>query len=213
VAAFDFDGTLTYSDSLSPFLRALAGSLRFGAGTIRLAPAMGRFLRSGCRDRQGAKEAVLGRFLSGVPCARAQAAAELYAAGTVDRLLNPHALRALRRHQAQGHRVVIISSCLELYLLPLGERLGVDGVLGTRLEEKEGRLTGRIAGADCIGEEKAVRLRAWLTQHGGHLLAAYGDSAGDRQLLAMADEPSFRPFRGRWFRPAGLARWLWALVG
>jgi phosphoserine phosphatase len=54
-----------------------------------------------------------------------------------------------------------------------------------------GRLTGRLVGENCRGREKELRLRAWLAANGleDAELWAYGDSAGDAELLAGADHP------------------------
>ena len=62
-------------------------------------------------------------------------------------------------HRTQGHRLVIISASLGAYLRPIGERLRFDAVLATELEAgPDGRLTGRIAGENVRGPEKARRL-------------------------------------------------------
>jgi phosphatidylglycerophosphatase C len=87
----------------------------------------------------------------------------------------------------------LVSASLEVYLAPLGDRLGFDGVLATSLQVgNDGLLTGRLKGANVRRAEKAARLRGWLDARPGearHELWAYGDSVGDRELLAMADHP------------------------
>jgi len=70
--------------------------------------------------------------------------------------------------------------------------LDVDAVLCTQLAVgSEGRLTGGLRGPNCRGPEKERRLREWLHGRGvdAPALWAYGDSAGDDALLAMADHP------------------------
>jgi phosphatidylglycerophosphatase C len=65
-------------------------------------------------------------------------------------------------------------------------------VLATEIEVGNGgSCTGRIKGRNCRGIEKERRLRDWMTKHGlvGARLFAYGDSAGDDQMLAMANVP------------------------
>lgn len=184
VAAFDFDGTLRPGDSLLAFLatvvprrrlaRALAGSWR----QLALVPAGGR-------RRDAAKAAVLARALAGVPVAVVEEAAAAFAA-RLEGELRPDVLARARWHAAQGHEVIIVSASPERYLIPLAERLGFVAVLATRLEEAEGRLTGRLAGANVRGPEKVRRLAEWLVGE-PVVLWAYGDSAGDRDLLAGAD--------------------------
>ncbi|MEL0028984.1 MAG: haloacid dehalogenase-like hydrolase, partial [Perlucidibaca sp.] len=72
--------------------------------------------------------------------------------------------------------------------------MGFDQVLATELAvDARGRVTGELATPNCYGPEKAARLR----QHYGvsAIKAAYGDSAGDREMLAMAEQPFYRPWR------------------
>jgi phosphatidylglycerophosphatase C len=81
---------------------------------------------------------------------------------------------------------VLVSASPELYVAPIGRRLGFDAVLATRLEVgADGRLTGRLLGANCRGAEKVARLRQWRGD-GLALAYAYGDSAGDTEMLALA---------------------------
>jgi phosphatidylglycerophosphatase C len=82
---------------------------------------------------------------------------------------------------------------LEVYLSPLGNRLGFDGILATSLEVgDDGRLTGRLSGANVRRAEKVARLRGWLKEElngAPYELWAYGDSKGDKELLALAEHP------------------------
>jgi HAD superfamily hydrolase (TIGR01490 family) len=91
-------------------------------------------------------------------------------------------------HRSQGHEVVVVSASFTDYLRPVADRLGVDAVLATELEVVDGRLTGRLAGANVRGAEKVRRLETWLGDEPAELWA-YGDSSGDRELLARADHP------------------------
>ena len=79
-----------------------------------------------------------------------------------------------------------MSASPELYVTPIGRRLGFDTVLATRLEvDADGRLTGRLLGPNCRGPEKVMRLREWRGE-GLALAYAYGDSSGDREMLDLA---------------------------
>lgn len=184
VAAFDFDGTLTQHDSLLPFLRQLRGSLRLTAALLRHGPELALML-AGRGDRDEVKAALLSDVLAGVPLEEAAGLGERYAEELVGRL-RPDALARLREHQALGHVVVIVSASPAIYLRPLAQRLGVDDVLATELEVAGGVLTGRLDGGNCRAAEKERRLRAWLAGR-EVVVHAYGDSDGDRELLAMAD--------------------------
>ncbi len=191
VAAFDFDETLTQSDSVVPFLRLLAGGRSLAVRTLARAHQIGPALARRDRDRLRAvatELAFAGRQIRDVERLAATYADELCRAG-----LRPDTLDRMRWHLEAGHRVVIVSASYECYLESVGRHLGADAVLATRLEIDDGICTGRLDGPNCRGAEKAVRLRAWLEQEriaAEHLtLWAYGDSNGDRELLAMADHP------------------------
>jgi phosphatidylglycerophosphatase C len=93
-------------------------------------------------------------------------------------------------HRREGHDIVIVSASLRAYLDEVARRLGVDALLCTALEvDEHGRCTGRMTGGNCRGAEKATRLRAYLRDR-DVTLWAYGDSAGDDDMLAMADHPT-----------------------
>ena len=94
-------------------------------------------------------------------------------------------------HREQGHALVIVSASLLAYLEPFAADHGFDHVIGVGLEVgDDGRLTGRLTGPNVRGPEKEVRLRAWLGD-GPRTMWAYGNSSGDRELLAMADHPTW----------------------
>lgn len=190
VAAFDVDGTISRRDTLLPFLQRLCGAQRLARGLARNGLALSR-MAAGRVERDTVKDALLLRLLAGRAVADVRSAGEAYAAFLVERdRLRPDTVGRLGDHRAAGHRVVLVSASPEVYLTPLGERLGVDAVLATALEVgTDGRLTGRMAGRNCRGPEKVARMEAWLAGggHDGAFLYAYGDSDGDRELLARAD--------------------------
>lgn len=189
LAAFDVDGTLTRRDTLLPFLQRLCGTRRLARGLARHGVALSA-MAMGRVERDSVKEALLVHLLAGRNVEAVRAAGVDYA-GFLLRAnrLRPDTLARLKAHQDAGHRVVLVSASPEVYLAPLGRHLGVDAVLGTGLEEDgDGRLTGRLAGRNCRGPEKVARLEAWLDGAGAPYLYAYGDSAGDRELLACAHE-------------------------
>ncbi|MEI8127711.1 MAG: HAD-IB family phosphatase, partial [Actinomycetota bacterium] len=88
--------------------------------------------------------------------------------------------------------VVIVSASPEIYVQRVAEILGAHHAIGTRLAVNEkGQLGGGYDGANCRGAEKFRRLHAWLKENdsvdGKVELYAYGNSRGDRRLLAAAN--------------------------
>jgi phosphatidylglycerophosphatase C len=194
VAAFDFDGTLARRDTLVPFLRQACGNRRVALATARAAR------RS--RSRDDLKLALLASLFRGWPEARLHDLGRTYSA-TLPALFRPEIAERVRWHQAEGHAVVIVSASLDAYLRPLGDALGVDGVLAVELmANTDGVLTGAVVGGtNTRGPGKVERLRTWLDGRFGSgtevELWAYGDSAGDEELLALADHPTWVRKRAR----------------
>jgi len=198
VAAFDFDGTITDRDTLVPFLVLAFGRARVAAAFAALAfTGMGYLLRRVTIDEF--KRRVLMRLVAGVPTQRLRALGPVHARA-IEEWMRPAALHRIAWHRSKGHELVLVSSTLDVYLTPVGLALGFDQVLCTRLQARADaagirRFTGALEGADCTGAEKLRRLTAWLGTRDGVELHAYGDSAGDRDLLAAADTAHYRPFR------------------
>lgn len=191
IAAFDFDGTLIPRDSFVPFLVSVVGRPAFVAALVRSGPALARPSAIGRRD--GTKAALIAACLTGYSFAELQRRGAAYA-GELANQIRPEMTARLSWHRAEGHRLVLVSASLAVYLEPLGRQLGFDGVLSTGLEvDDDGRLTGRLFGPNVRRAEKASRLLRWLESTVGdapYELWAYGDSSGDRELLAMADHPT-----------------------
>lgn len=191
IAAFDFDETLTRRDTVVPFLRRLSGDRGLTLGLLarshHLASAAVRRNRDALRA-MATDQVFRDRPIAEVDAHASQYGDEIFAVG-----LRPDTAARLAWHRDAGHRVVIVSASYEQYVHVVGRHLGVDAVLATRLEVEQERCTGRLLGANCRGPEKVARLQAWL---GGQDLTldsvtlwAYGDSSGDRELLAAAQHP------------------------
>jgi len=189
VAAFDFDGTLSRRDCLSPFLVRVAGKRHFAAvmaaESRRLATTvMGR------TSRDVLKAAVFSRLLKGRDAAAVEAAGRKYADEILERRLRQDARPRVEEHRAAGHELVIVSASLDVYLRHVARELGFDGVCAVHLEEEDGVLTGAMSGGNVRGQAKVARLEEWLGVKTADVeLWAYGDSAGDRALLAAAAHP------------------------
>jgi len=208
VAVFDFDGTLTYSDSLLPFLRHACGSWRFLASLVLLVPLV-ILARLGLLPDQAAKERYLTWMIGGKDRNELESLAISFAKGPLRRLENPEALEELQRHRDQGHRLVLLSASPDLYLEPWGRARGFHDIVSTRLEFRNGSATGRILGANCKGAEKLHRMRDLLPDWDDCESWAYGDSPSDQPLLKTARHAFFKPFRTRpgWNRQC-LGAWI-----
>lgn len=195
IVAFDFDGTLTIRDSFTAFLRWRAGAAGWAIGLAKMAPALAAYISD--RDRGRIKAASVREFLHGLERQALEAEAQRYADQVWDRFMRPDALACWKAWGEKGAHRVIVTASPETTVAPFARRLGAEGLLGTQLVfDTQDRVTGAFVGENCRGEEKVRRLRA---AYGDDmtLAAAYGDTSGDTEMIAIAGEKGFRVFTGR----------------
>jgi len=94
-------------------------------------------------------------------------------------------------HQSQGDVVAVVSGAFDLYLSHFCRTHGMASICSS-LEVERGVLTGRYRGAQCVGEEKARRVREAYDLSRFARVYAYGDTREDLDLLALADERYYR---------------------
>jgi phosphatidylglycerophosphatase C len=195
IAAFDFDGTLTVRDSFTAFLRWRAGPARYALGMAKLVPSAVAYVID--RDRGRIKAAAAREFLAGLSREELEALARAFAADQARALLRPDALATWRDWGERGARRIIVTASPSVVVRPFAERLQADELIGTELAfDSRGRVTGGFTTPNCRGPEKVARLEARFGA-GLRLAAAYGDTAGDREMLAIAETQGFRVFTGR----------------
>jgi HAD superfamily phosphoserine phosphatase-like hydrolase len=87
-----------------------------------------------------------------------------------------------------------VSASAENWVKPWCDKYGIR-CLSTKLEVNGGIITGKIRGRNCYGDEKACRIKETFDLSKFDLIIAYGDSSGDKEMLALAHERNYKPFR------------------
>lgn len=193
IVAFDFDGTLTIRDSFTEFLRWRAGPGAWALGLVKLAPALAAYAKD--RDRGRIKAASVREFLLGVNRHTLEAEAAAFAEAIWPRFMRPDALEVWNDWGRRGAHRVIVTASPTTTVAPFARKLGAEALLGTEFVfDADDRITGDFAGPNCRGQEKVRRLKAAYGED-MTLTAAYGDTSGDTEMLAMAQQPGFRVFR------------------
>lgn len=186
VAVFDFDGTLTLKDSMMSiiiFQRGKWGLVWALLREIHLIALMFLHLYS----NQKTKERLFRYCFGGMTEGEFDAFCQRFADAHRD-IMNPTMQETLRKAQQESDHVYVISASPERWV-----RLFVPGVtvLASQMEVVDGKITGRLLSKNCYGQEKVNRLLSALPdikQHrSDYYITAYGDSRGDREMLAFAD--------------------------
>lgn len=192
VAAFDFDVTITKKDTFVPFLYWVFGRKTVYKAFIKLLPEA---IKVACKrsDRDKFKEKIIAALFTNQPIKPLKIMGAGYASAFTP-LIRLKARERIKWHKEQGHRLIMVSASLNLYLEKAAKDLGFDELLCTELEENEELFTGRLKGKNCRCQEKVNKLEALLGDLSQYELYAYGDSDGDKQMLAVANHPNFRVF-------------------
>lgn len=197
IAAFDFDGTLTRRDTLLPFLARGLGWPRFLLALLQCSPWLAGYAVRLVRN-DAAKARLLRATLSGRTLGELDGWTSRWLAEDFAGQLQDWTMARLAWHRQAGHCCVLVSASPDIYLRRVASQLGFDGLICTEMEVQGARLTGRMHTPNCHGEQKVLRLQAWLSaRFGGESaqamrLYAYGDTAGDKPLLRLARHAWYR---------------------
>uniref|UniRef100_UPI0040472A11 HAD family hydrolase n=1 Tax=Algoriphagus sp. TaxID=1872435 RepID=UPI0040472A11 len=192
IAFFDFDGTITSKDTLLEFIKYIYGNFHFVVGIVRLLPMI-LGLKLGLKDRQKSKESLLKYFFENMSEFEFQEKCHSFSKEILPNIIRPEALKKLKWHRSQGHRLVLVSASPENWLKDWCIDQNMD-CLSTQLEIKNGVLTGKISGKNCHGEEKVIRIRDKINLNEFNEIYAYGDSEGDLNMLSLANFPFYKKF-------------------
>jgi phosphatidylglycerophosphatase C len=187
IALFDLDGTLTWRDTLLPYLLGFVRRRPYRAiGLWRLPLALARYWRD--RDRGALKSSVIRMLMRNEKRAVLDAWAQNFVAQLKPKhRFRPLALAVVEAHRAAGDHLVLLSASPDLYVPQIGEMLGFERTLCTEIEWQGERLDGRLRTPNRRGEEK-LHCLAWLReQYPESKVIAYANSASDLDHLRHAD--------------------------
>ena len=194
VAAFDFDGTLTRRDTLLPYLAIGLGWAGFGVVMLQCAPWLLAYALR-LLPNHVAKARLLRLAFSGRTTAEVDGWTTRWMA-SLPAQLRPDALAQLAAHQRAGHCCVMVSASPDVYLQRAARQLGFDALVCTEMAVTRGVLSGNMQTPNCHGEQKVIRLRAWLAGQDwcakDVTLHAYGDTPADQPMLRMAGHAWYR---------------------
>ena len=108
--------------------------------------------------------------------------------------ITPQARELVREHVAHGDLCAIITATNSFVTGPIAREFGVQHLVATEPEQREGRYTGRVAGTPCFREGKLKRLDEWLSSLGRRFAdfadsTCYSDSHNDLPLLERVQTP------------------------
>ncbi len=200
IAAFDFDGTLTKRDTFMPFLARGLGRPRFLLALALCSPWLAAFALR-LIPNHVAKQKLMLATLKNKTTAEMDDWASRWLAHDFPGQLQSWTMARLTEHQKAGHCCVMVSASPDIYLKRVAQQMGFDTLLCTEMAVEGRRLTGLMKTANCHGEQKVLRLQAWMKERfgadsgaeaGAKIVYAYGDTSGDKPMLRLATHAFYR---------------------
>jgi HAD superfamily hydrolase (TIGR01490 family) len=191
-AFFDLDKTIIAKSSTLAFSRPFrAGGLISRRTVLRSAYAQFVYSVGGADHDQMER---MRRFLSALSAGWDVATVRAIVAETLHHVVDPlvygEAVSLVDEHRRAGRDIVIVSASGAEVVEPIGEMLGADAVVATRMRITDGRYTGEID-YYAYGENKATAMRDLARTRGYDLSAsyAYSDSVTDLSMLEAVGHP------------------------
>lgn len=197
IYCFDFDGTLTTSDTLLEFIKYAKGRGRFLMVFLMYSPLL-ILMKLHLYPNWKAKQQIFAHLFAGMRIEKFDALCRGFAEES-QHLLRPKGITLMHEALVAGAQVFIVSASIDNWVRPFFDIRNLKGVqvLGTQIEVEDGKLTGNFKSNNCYGKEKVHRIAEALKsfERSEYEIEAFGDSRGDKEMLAFADKGHFKPFR------------------
>ena len=191
-AFFDLDKTIIARSSAFAFSREFqAGGLISRGAVLRSAYAQFVYLVGGADHDQMEK---MRQFMSQLCAGWDVQTVKDIVGDTLHNIVDPmvydEAVSLIEEHHAAGRDVIIVSTSGAEMVEPIGEMLGADHVVATRMEIADGKYTGKIR-FYAYAENKAKAVRDLARKRGYDLAEcyAYSDSITDVTMLEAVGHP------------------------
>ena len=191
IAVFDLDGTITYKDTYVEFLLLCLKKrplrvLRGGELVFYLLVH-----KAGLRSNHWLKAKYLGTVAGGLGGTQLDDIVEEFCMATIEKNIKPLALVEMDKLRSQGYTLVLATASFGFYVERLFATLNMDYLLCSKaMLDTDGKITGSLDGKNCIGDEKASRLKSLMeAQKWSSIERAYSDDLVDLPLFEMADKP------------------------
>ena len=190
---FDFDGTITTKDTLVEFVRFYRGNKKYMESMVFLSPILALYA---CKiiPNWKAKQFFLARHFRGEKIDDFNSRCQEFSKNVLPALIRPKALESIKSYRDNKVTMAVVSASAENWVKPFCDDHGLL-CLATRLQVKNGVITGNLEGKNCYGDEKVCRIKDQFDLSSFDEIVAYGDSPGDREMLQLAHQSFYKPWR------------------
>lgn len=188
---FDFDGTLTYKDTMFMFLK-FYDSKKFVTQFVKHIPLF-VLLKLKLADAEKVKRSFISAVLKGERKEKLEEKAKEFFEANFPSLIRENALEFIKNIDRIKTESYIVSASLDLWVKPFADEFKMN-LIATQAEYKNGIFTGKFIGKNCNGQEKVNRILKAIEGKKYDKTIAFGDTDGDKPMLSWADQGHFEFF-------------------
>lgn len=188
---FDFDGTLTRKDTMILFLKFVNPS-KLRMQFLRHIPLF-VLLKLKLANAEKVKQSLISSVIGGMQEKKIKENADAFFEKYYPSLIRQNALDFLESIDKEKTEMLLVTASLDIWARPFSEKFGMQ-LVSTKAEIQNGVFTGKFSTPNCNGKEKVVRIQEEIKNKKFDKRIAFGDTEGDRAMLAWADEGHFRFF-------------------
>jgi HAD superfamily hydrolase (TIGR01490 family) len=192
IAFFDFDGTITTRDTLLEFIKFGKGKRAFYSGFLYNIFYLIAY-KIKLISNQEAKEKVLSYFFKDMDLIEFDKLSEAFSKKKLPSIIRHGAEKEIARLQQGNFVVVIVSASPENWIRHWCKERNLI-LIASELEVINGKISGKISGKNCHGEEKVRRILEKYVLKEYDEIYAYGDTKGDLPMLGLATKSFYQPF-------------------
>lgn len=192
IAAFDFDGTITNKDTFLEFIKFTEGSIKFYMVFLLFSPLLVAY-KLKLYPNWKIKQQIFSFIYKGKDRSTFNNLCKNFFLQVGKGIIKPQAIEHIKKCQKEKTEILIVSASIENWITPFAQYLNIKTVLATKIETNANdKITGRFTTPNCYGMEKVNRISQLFPNRNDYTLSAYGDSKGDKALLAFADKRFYR---------------------
>lgn len=188
---FDFDGTLTYNDTMFLFLKFYNPS-KYYTQFLKHIPL---FILLKCKlaDAEKVKKSFIGSILKNQSKERIDKKSQLFFEANYPKIIRENALDFIKNIDTHSTQSLLVTASLDIWTKPFAEKFNME-LVSTKAEFRDGVFTGNFIGKNCNGEEKVERIKTAVEDKKFDKTIAFGDTSGDKEMLKWANESHFQFF-------------------
>lgn len=188
---FDFDGTLTYKDTMFMYLK-FYDSTKYRVQFLKHVPLF-ILLKLKLAEAEKVKKSFIGSILKGQTQEKIETKSKQFFELHYPRIVRENALDFIQNIDRNNTQSLLVTASLDIWVKPFAKELNMQ-LVSTRAEFKNGVFTGNFIGKNCNGKEKLVRIKEEINDSKYDKIIAFGDTSGDKPMLRWANEGHYQFF-------------------